>query len=195
MVKKRKPAKPAKPGRTRKKPARKAKKAKKATRKAVTKKIRKTRKTAASVGRKTRGRSRTKSRLRKSTPLGIGTLHIDFLTYKSSQVEKFYGEFLELKTEFRDMDGIDYLVVKTSSTSSIGFMAPHPDMRGEQPAPREPALYFMVEDVDQAYQYLLGKGAAFVRPPETMPWGHRVLVTTDPEGRTVMIAGEAEPED
>lgn len=164
------------------KPARRSKKAKRAGKK------------AASAG-KARGQRRTKSRRRKAGPLGIGTLHIDFLTYKSSQLQKFYGEFLELKTEFRDVDGIDYLVVRTSSTSSIGFMPPHPDMRGEQPPPREPALYFMVEDVDQTYQYLLGKGAAFVRPPDTMPWGHRVLITTDPEGRTVMIAAKAEPED
>jgi hypothetical protein len=28
-----------------------------------------------------------------------------------------------------------------------------------------------------------------------MPWGHRILTTTDPEGRTVMLAGKVEPED
>jgi predicted enzyme related to lactoylglutathione lyase len=150
---------------------------------------------SAKATKPSRSRARDKGARRKPASLGIGTLHVDFLTYKSAQVAKFYGEFLELKTELSDMDGIDYLLVRTSSSSSVGFMPPHPDMRGEQPAPREPALYFMVEDVDEAYRYLLSKGGAFVRPPETMPWGHRVLVTTDPEGRTVMIAGKAEPED
>jgi predicted enzyme related to lactoylglutathione lyase len=187
MAKKRTPARSAKRS--------KAKKAPPKAKKASPRKAKRAKKSAPSTARKSRGQRRTKPQRGKSGPLGIGTLHVDFLTYKSTQVEKFYREFLELKTEFSDMDGIDYLRVKTSSTSSIGFMPPHPDMRGEQPAPREPALYFMVEDVDRAYQYLLGKGAAFVRPPETMPWGHRVLVTTDPEGRTVMIAGKAEPED
>jgi predicted enzyme related to lactoylglutathione lyase len=147
------------------------------------------------ASKRTPSKSTKRSAGKKSAPLGIATLHVDFLTYKSTQMQKFYGEFLELRTEFQDVDGVDYLLVRTSSTSSIGFMPPHPDMRGEQPAPREPALYFMVDDVDRAYQYLLAKGAAFVRPPETMPWGHRVLVTTDPEGRTVMIAGKAAPED
>ncbi|MGH9322344.1 MAG: VOC family protein [Vicinamibacteria bacterium] len=132
---------------------------------------------------------------KRSTPLGISSQHVDFLTYKGTQLQKFYGELLGLRLELRDMDGVEYLVVHTSSSSSLGFMPPHPDIRGEQPAPREPALYFMVDDVDRAYVYLLSKGAHFVRPPETMPWGHRVLTTTDPEGRTVMFAGEAETED
>lgn len=128
-------------------------------------------------------------------PLAISSQHVDYVTYKSSQLQKFYGEILELPTEFRDVDGLDYLVVRTSSSSTLGFMPPHPDMRGGDAAPREPGLYFMVEDVDRAYEHLLAKGVRFARPPETMPWGHRVITTTDPEGRTIMIAGEVEPED
>src|SRR5262245_34701367 len=105
----------------------------------------------------------------KKPPLAISNQHVDYLTYKSSQLQKFYGEILELPTEFRDMDGVDYLVVRTSSSSTLGFMPPHPDLRGEA-APREPGLYFMVDDVDRAYQHLLSKGVRFTRPPETMPW-------------------------
>lgn len=131
----------------------------------------------------------------RKSPVAISNQHIDYLTYKSSQIQKFYGELLELPTEHRDMDGLDYLVVKTSSSSSLGFMPPHPDIRGGEATPKEPGLYFMVEDVDRAYQHLLAKGVRFPKPPETMPWGHRVLTTTDPEGRTVMIASEVEPED
>jgi predicted enzyme related to lactoylglutathione lyase len=131
----------------------------------------------------------------RKSPVAISNQHIDYLTYKSSQLQKFYGELLELPTEHRDMDGLDYLVVKTSSSSSLGFMPPHPDIRGGEATPKEPGLYFMVEDVDRAYQHLLAKGVRFPKPPETMPWGHRVLTTTDPEGRTVMIASEVEPED
>lgn len=95
----------------------------------------------------------------------------------------------------RDVDGLDYLLVKTSPTSSIGFMPPHPEMRSELAALREPSLYFLVDDIDRVYRYLTAKGVGFSGPPETMPWGHRVLTTTDPEGRTVMIAAKAEPED
>ena len=132
---------------------------------------------------------------RSVAPLAISSQHIDYLTYKSSQLQKFYGELLELPTEYRDMDGLNYLVVRTSSTSSLGFMPPHPEMREGGATPREPGLYFMVGDVDRAYEQLLAKGFRFTRPPETMPWGHRVLTTTDPEGRTVMLATEVEVED
>lgn len=164
----------------------------------------------ARSGKEKAGRNRARSRASKKTaasprvkaprtkvasPLRIRSQHIDFLTYKSSQLRKFYSEVLELSAEMRDVDGLDYLLVKTSPTSSIGFMPPHPDMRSEQPAPREPSLYFLVDDIDRVYRYLTGKGVGFAGPPETMPWGHRVLTTTDPEGRTVMIAARAEPED
>ncbi len=154
-------------------------------------------KKAAAKGRSKRAARKTPSRAVavKKAPLAISTQHVDYLTYKSSQLRKFYGEILEMPTEFRDMDGVDYLVVRTSSSSTLGFMAPHPDLRTGEAAPREPGLYFMVDDVDRAYQHLLSKGVRFTRPPETMPWGHRVLTTTDPEGRTVMLAAEAEPED
>jgi predicted enzyme related to lactoylglutathione lyase len=131
----------------------------------------------------------------KKPMLAIASQHVDYMTYKSSQLQKFYGELLELPTEHRDMDGLDYLVVRTSGSSTLGFLPPHPEMRGGDHTPREPGLYFMVEDVDRVYQHLLAKGVRFNRPPETMPWGHRVLTTTDPEGRTLMFATEVEPED
>jgi predicted enzyme related to lactoylglutathione lyase len=131
----------------------------------------------------------------KKPPLSIASLHADYLTYKSAQLQKFYGEILELPTEHRDMDGLDYLVVRTSSSSSLGFLPPHPAMGGGDAAPREPGLYFMVPDVDKAYHHLVAKGVRFPRPPQTMPWGHRVLTTTDPEGRTIMLASEVEGED
>ncbi len=144
---------------------------------------------------KTRGRKEAKGSSGRKSPLAISSQHVDYLTYKSSQLQKFYGDLLELPTEHRDMDGLDYLVVRTSGSSSLGFMPPHPEMRGGEAAPREPALYFMVEDVDRAYEHLLAKGVRFPRPPQTMPWGHRVLTTMDPEGRTVMLAAEVELED
>jgi predicted enzyme related to lactoylglutathione lyase len=146
-------------------------------------------------GKKTSRKPGSKPALAKKPPLAISTQHIDYLTYKSSQLQKFYGEILELPISYRDMDGLEYLVVRTSPSSTLGFMPPHPDLRGGDAAPREPGLYFMVEDVDRAYEHLLAKGIRFARPPQTMPWGHRVLTTTDPEGRTVMIAAEVEPED
>ena len=127
---------------------------------------------------------------RRGSGLCIQTQHIDFLTYKVDQLRKFYGQILELETETRDAEGLNYLMVRTSESSTIGFMPPHRDMHGEQPVPREPTLYFVVKDVDLAYAQLIAKGAAFMGPPQEMPWGYRVVSTTDPEGRSIMLASK-----
>ncbi len=112
--------------------------------------------------------------------------HIDFLTYKLEQARKFYGDVLGFRTEQQDPN-LNYLVVHVTPESSLGFMPPHPQMKGDQPPPREPTLYFVVKDVDKVFANLVTKGVAFMGPPQEMPWGHRVITTTDPEGRTVML--------
>jgi len=172
-----------------------AKKAGRTSKKSHTRKATKkapARKTSKAVKTASRGKSapkKSKKRRRRSA-LRIQTQHVDFLTYKVDQLRKFYDEVLELETETRDTEGLNYLVVRTSENSTIGFMPPHPDMLGEQPLPKEPTLYFVVKDVDTAYAQLLSKGAAFMGPPQEMPWGYRVVTTTDPEGRSIMLASK-----
>lgn len=161
--------------------------------KSTTRARKKASKSRAQAKSSTKSKAKTKSKpkskgKKKDDRLGIRNQHMDFLTYKPDQVRKFYEEMLELKAEVRDTEGLGYLVVKTSPSSSLGFMPPHPEMRGEQPLPREPTIYLMVNDVDKAYHRLSTKGVGFIGPPEEMPWGHRVASTTDPEGRTIMIA-------
>lgn len=124
----------------------------------------------------------------KSRNVGIKTQHVDFLTYKVDQLRRFYEETLGLPAEIQDVEGLNYLVVHTSSSSTLGFMPPHPNMTGEQPGPKEPTMYFLVKDLDSTYRRLLAEGVPFMGEPEEMPWGHRVVTTTDPEGRTVMLA-------
>jgi predicted enzyme related to lactoylglutathione lyase len=116
--------------------------------------------------------------------------HVDFLTYKVEQLRKFYGDLLGFPTEQGETD-LNYLFVHTSATSSIGFMPPHPQMTSEQPPPKESTLYFVVENVDRVFAKLMAAGVAFMGPPQEMPWGHRVVMTHDPEGRTVMLGSAA----
>lgn len=173
--------------------------AKKTSRKktAATKKKVAARKTTASKKARTTksaGQSkRTKRKKRRKAPsaLRIQSQHVDFMTYKVDQLLKFYGEILELETETRDPEGLNHLIVTTSPSSTLGFMPPHLEMPGDRPLPREPSLYFEVKDVDRAYAQLIAKGAAFMGPPQEMPWGDRVVTTTDPEGRTIMLASKA----
>lgn len=155
-----------------------------------------TKKTTTSRPHKVTKASKSKSAPKKSkkrrgaSGLRIHSQHVDFLTYKVDQVRKFYHDVLELETETRDTEGLNHLMVRTSENSTIGFMPPHPDMLGEQPLPKEPTLYFVVKDVDTAYAQLIAKGAAFMGPPQEMPWGYRVVTTSDPEGRSIMLASK-----
>jgi predicted enzyme related to lactoylglutathione lyase len=137
-----------------------------------------------------RPKKRSAKTSKRLDPLAIRGQHVDFLSYKVEQVRKFYEDVLELKTEVRDTEGLNYLFVRTSSSSSLGFMPPHPEMKGEQPLPREPTLYFYVADVERVHAQLTSKGVGFNGPPQDMPWGDRVVTTTDPEGRTVMLASK-----
>ena len=121
--------------------------------------------------------------------IGLQAQHVDFLTLRLDQVKRFYTETLGFK-QFRQEPKLNYLYIHTTEGSSLGFMPPNPQMLGEQPPPREPTLYFMVDDVDRVYAKLLAKGVGFLGPPTEMPWGHRVITTQDPEGRTVMLASE-----
>jgi predicted enzyme related to lactoylglutathione lyase len=112
--------------------------------------------------------------------------HFDYTTNNLDAVKRFYVELLGFRNHEHDPK-FNYLWVQTSSSSSLGFMPPMPQM-GEASPPREPTLYFMVDDVDRAYATLSARGVMFDGPPADMEWGHRVVRTTDPEGRSVMLA-------
>jgi predicted enzyme related to lactoylglutathione lyase len=123
-----------------------------------------------------------------SPPSGIGLLsqHMDYTTHNLADVKRFYTDLLGFR-RFEQDPQMNYLYVQTGHSSSVGFMPPMQGMGEPSPA-KEPVLYFMVKDVDRAYTDLSAKGVQFEGPPADMPWGHRVVRTVDPEGRTVMLA-------
>ena len=51
------------------------------------------------------------------------------------------------------------------------------------------------EEVDRLYEELVERGAAAVKPPETMPWGRRTAFIADPEGNIHEIYSLHEGED
>ncbi len=174
------------------------KKVKKTVAPNVAKKTAVKKKTVPKAVPKSKEQRKRKSKAAKSdTPeapnkIGLEVHHVDYLTYKVEQVRKFYGDVLGFKTE-QSESNLNYLYVHITPNSTLGFMPPHPQMTGEQPPPKEPTLYFVVEDVDKVFATLMAKGVAFMGPPQEMPWGHRVVMTTDPEGRTVMLGSQYEP--
>ena len=116
--------------------------------------------------------------------MGLESLHVDYTSLNLEEVRRFYTQQLGF-TKFTWDPQWNYLWVQTSNGSSLGFMPPmsHPTMM-----PREPNIYFLVADVDEAYRKLQTRGVSFEGPPEDKPWGHRVLITRDPEGRSIWIA-------
>lgn len=59
------------------------------------------------------------------------------------------------------------------------------------PEPGRVALWFYVDDVDEAYRRALDAGAASVAEPADMPWGERVAQVRDPDGLVVNLGADA----
>lgn len=117
--------------------------------------------------------------------IGLVNHHMDYTTHDPEGVRRFYTELLGF-AEYSLDASMNYLMVRTGASSSLGFMPPMPGM--EASPPKEPGLYFFVKDVDRAYSDLVTKGVYFEKAPEDMSWGHRVAITRDPEGRLVYLA-------
>ncbi len=118
--------------------------------------------------------------------IGLMNQHLDYTTHRLDEVKRFYTDLLGFK-KFDHDPSMNYLYVQTGRSSSLGFMPPM-EGQGEPSPAKEPQLYLMVKDVDKAYADLSARGIQFQGPPADMPWGHRVVRTTDPEGRTVLLA-------
>ena len=53
------------------------------------------------------------------------------------------------------------------------------------------ALWFYVEDVDEAFAAWLAAGGRAEQQPADMPWGERVAQVRDPDGNLVNLGSEA----
>jgi len=121
--------------------------------------------------------------------IGMLSQHMDYTTQSMDEVRRFYGDLLGFDQAQYDPK-MSYFFVGTGPTSSLGFMPPMEGSPDQWRPPREPAIYFMVKDVDAAHRALTGRGVPFDQPPQDMPWGHRVALLRDPEGRRVCLAQE-----
>ncbi|TMQ68343.1 MAG: hypothetical protein E6K78_01410 [Candidatus Eisenbacteria bacterium] len=119
--------------------------------------------------------------------IGCASQHMDYTSHAMDEVKRFYTEMLGF-SNFEHDPKINYLFVATGPSSSLGFMPPVPGPPELWRPPREPAIYLMVRNVDRAHADLVARGAMFQQSPTDMPWGHRVAILRDPEGRTVCLA-------
>jgi predicted enzyme related to lactoylglutathione lyase len=119
--------------------------------------------------------------------IGLETHHLDFTSHDIESVKRFYTGILGFRRFHHDPRS-NHLTVATTPTSSIGFMPPPSGPPEQWRPPREPSTYFMVADVDRVCDGLRRRGITMEQEPTDMPWGHRVAVTRDPEGRAVCLA-------
>jgi len=119
--------------------------------------------------------------------IGLMTQHLDFTSHDLEGVRRFYTELLGF-SKYDHNPEFEYLSVSIAPNATIGFMPPMPGPPEQWRPPREPVLYFVVENVDQACAALAEKGVALDQPPTVMPWGDRAAMLRDPEGRMVWIA-------
>lgn len=122
-----------------------------------------------------------------SNAIGCVSTHFDYTTHSIADMKAFYAGTLGF-TDVTHDPRFDYFLVRTGPGSSLGFMPPMPGPPEQWRPPREPAIYLYVEDVDRAHRELRARGVTFQQDPADMPWGHRVAILRDPEGRQVFLA-------
>lgn len=111
--------------------------------------------------------------------LEIRTVSITFRVSDFSESVSFYEEILGLpkKTQWPT-----YAVFDVSGTL-LGL-----EPGGERGA-REgwPDIYFQVDNVDEAYEELKGKGVKFLTEPQDESWRARTAKFADPDGNTFIL--------
>ena len=121
------------------------------------------------------------------TDIGLTHHHMDYSTHDQEAMRRFFVETLGF-TNVIHIPEHRYLTVFVTPTSSLGFMPPMGTAPEQWQPPGEPNFYFFVDDVDAAHRGLTAKGVVFDQAPADMPWGHRLAVLRDPEGRRVCLA-------
>lgn len=117
--------------------------------------------------------------------MGLLISHVDYTTHNFEEIRRFYTQQLGF-TKFQYDSNLRFLSIQTTLNSSLGFRSPSRQQNLPLP-PREPTLYFMVRDIDEAYRKLQARGVSFEAPPETTS-DHRMVQTRDPEGRNIILA-------
>lgn len=152
-------------------------------------------KSRSSVSRKTPAGSTRRTPLSPAAPngkpvpngIGLAHHHMNYSTHDLAAMRRFFTETLGF-TNLHDVPEAGYMTVFITPTSSLGFMPPATSAPDQWQPPGEPNFYFFVSDVDSVFAKLSARGVSFEQPPTDMPWGHRLAVLRDPEGRRVCLA-------
>ncbi|HPT49432.1 MAG TPA: VOC family protein [Accumulibacter sp.] len=110
------------------------------------------------------------------------------ITTKVEESRDFYVKHLGARITF---DCGWYVNLEFGKNASLQFMAPHPGQPVCNPAGL--TYNFSVPDVDAEFQLLTASGLIAVMPLEDHLWGDRGFAVEDPNGITLYIYSEREP--
>lgn len=115
---------------------------------------------------------------------GFPILSTDDLPRLVAFYEQAFGA--ERAYEFTGDDGSEAYVALRVGGALLGIGS-----EGDSaPQPGRVALWFYVDDVDEAYRRAEQAGASTVSPPGDMPWGERVAVVRDIDGFTINLGAQ-----
>lgn len=100
---------------------------------------------------------------------------------------EFYRDTLSFKGWHNDEMEYAYFEEKQLALFARDKMPQTTDVMSSAPSSNF-VLQFEVDNVDDVYQSLLGKGVQFVIPPTDMPnWGSRIAHFRDPDGNLIEL--------
>jgi lactoylglutathione lyase len=127
---------------------------------------------------------------------GEGMLrHLAYVIHFVEDLERslaFYTDILEMTVRHR-AEGYAELAVEGPKFALLERWR-LPALVGESesglppPGTHEGEVAFLVQDVDEVYARLCGRGVAFVCAPEDRPWGQRTAYFRDPDGHLIELA-------
>lgn len=122
--------------------------------------------------------------------MAVRSLFPILLSRDLPRLVRFYETALGGVVTYRfGSDGRDEYVSLAIDEASLGI-ARDPGALAPDAGDRV-ALWFYVDDVDEAFEALVAAGGRPEQPPAEMPWGERVAQVRDPDGNTVNVGEEA----
>jgi len=136
------------------------------------------------------GKGNTIDKVKKDITMNANTLSSAFTTNKVEESRDFYVKYFDAKVTF---DCGWYVNLEFGSESStLQFMSPQ--QPEHQLSSGAGLMYnFSVENVDEEYEKLTEAGLAVIVPIENHPWGDRGFAIQDPNGISLYIYSEREP--
>jgi catechol 2,3-dioxygenase-like lactoylglutathione lyase family enzyme len=108
--------------------------------------------------------------------------YVTLWSVKFDETRRFYKEVLGIPVSNENLNFVRF----ETKGSGLAFHRLTKGARLDRPTVE---LHLEVDDVDEVYSSLQGRGVSFVEKPTNRPWGTRTASLRDPEGYTVELIG------